>query len=196
MGFRDLHSFNLAMLAKQVWRLIANPDSLCAQILRAKYYPSGDILQAGLKSGSSFTWQSLVAGIQTFKRGCIWRVGNGNSIDIWRDPWIPSSADRKVMTQRGTAILTKVSELISQISGWWDEAIINSIFNPVDARRIFEIPLCTNGFENFISWHGNRNGCFSVRSAYHIEWRHQYNGQTCRSLVQGTSLNKPIWKIL
>lgn len=32
MGFRDLHAFNLAMLAKQSWRLINNPESLCAQV--------------------------------------------------------------------------------------------------------------------------------------------------------------------
>ena len=101
MGFRDLHSFNLAMLDKQVWRLIDDPNSLCAQILRAKYYPSGDILNAGPKAGSSFTWQSIVAGIQTFKRGCIWRIGNGDSVDIWKDPWIPSSPNRKIMTPRG-----------------------------------------------------------------------------------------------
>ena len=77
MGFRDLHSFNLAMLAKQCWRLIHNPDSLCAQVLGAKYYPDGNIMRAGPKNGSSFTWQSIFAGIQTFKRGCIWRVGTG-----------------------------------------------------------------------------------------------------------------------
>ena len=47
MGFRDLHSFNLAMLAKQVRILIDNPDSLCAKVLKAKYYPNGDILMAG-----------------------------------------------------------------------------------------------------------------------------------------------------
>jgi hypothetical protein len=38
MGFHDFHSFNLAMLAKKVWRLIDTPDSLCARVLRAKYY--------------------------------------------------------------------------------------------------------------------------------------------------------------
>ena len=45
MGFRDLHSFNLAMLAKQCWRLIQNPDSLCARVLSAKYYLDGNVLR-------------------------------------------------------------------------------------------------------------------------------------------------------
>ena len=43
MGFRNFHSFNLAMLAKQVWRLIKDPNSLCASVLRSKYFPNGDI---------------------------------------------------------------------------------------------------------------------------------------------------------
>jgi hypothetical protein len=54
IDFRDFHSLNLAMLAKQVWRLINEPDLLCAQVLRAKYYPHGDILKVGPKGGSSF----------------------------------------------------------------------------------------------------------------------------------------------
>lgn len=32
LGYRDFHSFNLAMLAKQAWRLFTNPDSFCAKI--------------------------------------------------------------------------------------------------------------------------------------------------------------------
>jgi hypothetical protein len=114
------------MLAKQVWRLIDSPNSLCARILKAKYYPNGDILKSGPKAGSSFTWQ--MAGIQTFKRGHIWRVGNGESIHTWRDPWLPASSDRRVMTPRGDCILTKVSELIDPITGSWDEPLITSIF--------------------------------------------------------------------
>ena len=77
MGFRDLHAFSVAMLAKQSWRLLTHLDTLCAHVLRAKYYPDGNLLMAGPKKGTSFTWQSIVAGLQTFKRGHIWRVGDG-----------------------------------------------------------------------------------------------------------------------
>jgi hypothetical protein len=116
MGFRDFHSFNLAMLAKQVWRLVNEPESLCAQVLCAKYYPHGDILKAGPKSGSSFTWQSVISSLATFKRGYIWRVGDGEKINIWTDPWIPSSPNKRIISSRGGAVYTKVSELINPIS--------------------------------------------------------------------------------
>jgi hypothetical protein len=77
MDFRDFHSFNLAMVGKQVWRLINVPESLCAQVMRSKYYLDGDILKAGPKAGSSLTWQSILACVTTFKQGYVWRFGNG-----------------------------------------------------------------------------------------------------------------------
>jgi hypothetical protein len=43
MGFRDLKLFNQALLARQAWRLIAFPDSLCARLMKAKYYPAGEL---------------------------------------------------------------------------------------------------------------------------------------------------------
>jgi hypothetical protein len=55
IGFRDIHCFNLALLAKQAWRLITESDSLCAEVLRVKYYPTGDLLNAEMKKGGSFT---------------------------------------------------------------------------------------------------------------------------------------------
>ena len=48
LGFRDIHCFNLAMVAKQAWRHLENPDSLCATTLRVKYFYDGDLLDAKL----------------------------------------------------------------------------------------------------------------------------------------------------
>jgi hypothetical protein len=68
MGFCDLHCFNQAMLAKQCWRLLSDPESLCAQVLRVKYYADGDLINAVLKKSFSFTWQSIMAGLKRLTR--------------------------------------------------------------------------------------------------------------------------------
>jgi hypothetical protein len=168
MGFRDLQSFNLSMLAKQVWRLLSEPDSLWARVLRVKYYPNGRLLNANPKSGSSFTWQSILAWLDCFKKGCIWRVGDGSKIDIWKDNWIPSSHNLKIMTPRGTNIITRVSDLINPANDTWDEDLIQDIFWPIDAHRIMQIPL-TPEREDFVAWHYNKVGLFSVWSAYYCQ---------------------------
>ena len=163
MGFRDLHCFNQAMLAKQCWRLLSDPESLCAQVLRAKYYPDGDLINAVVKKGSSFTWQSIMSSLKTFRRGCLWRIGDGATTNIWTDHWVPSSPTRMVSTPRGACILTRVEQLISPINGEWDEELIREIFWPVDVERILQIPLPNHGQPDFIAWVPNKSGCFSVK---------------------------------
>ena len=69
MGFRNLQAFNLAMLAKQGLRLISNPNSLVAQLYKAKYYPHGDVSNAKLGSSPSYTWRSIFNGLEVVRRG-------------------------------------------------------------------------------------------------------------------------------
>ncbi|KAM1657775.1 hypothetical protein COP2_047342 [Malus domestica] len=40
LGFRNLHAFNLGLITKQAWKLQTEPNSLVAQVFRAKYFPS------------------------------------------------------------------------------------------------------------------------------------------------------------
>ena len=105
---------------------------MCATVLRAKYYPDGNLLKAGPKKGSSFTWQSIIAGLRTFMRGHIWRVGTGANINIWEDHWVPSSPNRKVITVKGQKLLQNVDDLIDPFTGKWDEALIRDNFIWVD----------------------------------------------------------------
>jgi hypothetical protein len=55
LGFKDLRLFNQAMLARQAWRLIQFPDSLCARLLKAKYFPRGNLVDTAFCSNASAT---------------------------------------------------------------------------------------------------------------------------------------------
>jgi hypothetical protein len=59
LGFRDLHAFNMAMLSKQAWRILTEPELLCARVLAAKYFLEGDILKAKPRRNISYTWRSI-----------------------------------------------------------------------------------------------------------------------------------------
>ena len=46
-----------------------NPNSLVAQICKARYYPHRDIFRAKLGSNPSYTWRSIMKGMEAVKRG-------------------------------------------------------------------------------------------------------------------------------
>jgi hypothetical protein len=83
MGFKDMRIFNQALLARQAWRLLQNPESLCAQVLRAKYYPTGNLIDTVFSGNASSTWHAIEYGLELLKKGVIWRIGNGASVRIW-----------------------------------------------------------------------------------------------------------------
>lgn len=53
----------------QAWRLQDNPTSLCARVLKAKYFPNCEMINADWKKGASYTLQSIMEGLQRFARG-------------------------------------------------------------------------------------------------------------------------------
>lgn len=62
MGFKDLKLFNQVLLDKQAWRLLMFRDSLCAQVLKAKYYLGGNLLDMVPFGTTSQTWRVLSTG--------------------------------------------------------------------------------------------------------------------------------------
>jgi hypothetical protein len=167
LGFRDAYAFNIAMLAKQSWRLLWNPNSLCAKILKAKYFRDGDVLGAQPREGMSYTWRSILKGLELLKKGVIWRVGNGENIRIWEDPWLPCGITRKPITPRRGIILSKVSDLIDPVNEDWDKELIQATFWPEDVPKIIAIPVHLE-MEDVLAWHYDSKGLFSVKTAYRL----------------------------
>jgi ribonuclease HI len=124
----------------------------------------------------------------------VWRVGNGEKINIWQDPWIPSSPNGKIITPRGAAVYTKVSDLIDPITEQWDSEILEALLSPVDVHRILQIPLHNRGFEDFIAWRFTKHGKYTVRSGYHVQWRHRFGASAGQLALPGSSALNPVWK--
>jgi hypothetical protein len=146
----------------------------CASILKAKYFPDCHILEAKPCDNMSYTWRSILHGLYRVKKVVVWRVGDGETINIWNDPWMPRAWCRMVSTPRGDNILSKVGDLISPITGQWDQQLVWDTFLNQDAQMILNMPL-REGAVDFLAWHFDPKGLHTVRSAYKLYMENMLN---------------------
>ncbi|XP_050259095.1 uncharacterized mitochondrial protein AtMg00310-like [Quercus robur] len=71
MGFKEIEKFNDALLAKQVWRLINNPTSLCHRVFKARFFLDCSILEARESTVGSYAWKSLLSARDVIRQGMI-----------------------------------------------------------------------------------------------------------------------------
>lgn len=196
IGFRDMHLFNLALLARQGWKLVQNPESLCARVLKSKYYPKDDILDTVFSSGASPVWRGIEQGLELLKKGLIWRVGNGKSIQIQRDQWIPRNEGLKSAKFIRRSRLRWVNQLINSESKEWDKELIENIFFPFDAEEILKIKIPTAKVDDCIAWHYEKTGLFTVRSAYKLAASLNRNSAVDASSSISGAGNRSIWDVI
>jgi hypothetical protein len=194
LGFRDVRLFNQALLAKQAWRLIERPNNLCARVLKAKYYPNGELLDMAFPTIQSPTWRAILHGLELLKQGVCWQIGRGSSVRIWRDPWIPRGRTRRPIGKRRPCRLKWVSQLIDESCMEWKEEVVREYFRAPDTQLILNIRLPSNPVDAFVSWFYEKNGLFSVRSAYKVAKdlmeEEKGGGQSSSRNQEG----RPIWK--
>jgi hypothetical protein len=62
---------------------VQDPNSLVAQVLKAKYFPHGSFLSSELGNRPSFVWKSLFSAKELLQEGLVWRIEDGKCIKIW-----------------------------------------------------------------------------------------------------------------
>ncbi|XP_023878442.1 uncharacterized protein LOC111990905 [Quercus suber] len=157
------------MLAKQAWRILTNSSSLVVRVLKARYFPTGNLLNAKLGSSLSYSWRSIHSNLEIIRCGTRWIVGNGKQIHIWEDRWLPTPSTYKAISpQNHNTEFPMVSSLVDLDTKWWKTDVLRSTFLPFEVEIILKIPLSHNLPEDKLIWVGNKKGEFAVKSAYHI----------------------------
>lgn len=167
LGFRNLEAYNLAMLAKQGWKLITTPNTLSSRILKAKYFPNKDFMETSLGSNPSFIWRSIWSSQTILAKGLRWKIGEGQHIKIWTHPWLRDPTNFYIQTPyTSLEYVTYVMDLIIPETKQWNRGLINDIFAPRDVVEITNIPLNPLLSKDERIWHFSRNGNYTVKSGY------------------------------
>ncbi|XP_075636695.1 uncharacterized protein LOC142608925 [Castanea sativa] len=169
MGFQDLRSFNLAMLAKQGWQMLQDQNSLLSKCFKAKYFPICSFMEVVDYPNSSYIWKSVLAAQQVLKKWCYWRAGTGSKIRVMEDKWIPNRPTNKIIFPTEYKEWEwRVSDLIDWRVHQWDRERIYMIFDQFDAEAILRIPLSRRQVQDKMVWMYCRNGIYTVKSGYHV----------------------------
>jgi hypothetical protein len=186
MGFRDPKLFNLALLGKHGWRLLTDPNAICARVLKGRYYSNSEFMAATAPTNSSATWQAIIDGREALQLGLVKRIGDGSSVSVWQDSWIPGIRNLRPSIQTGDEEINKVAELIDPTTGSWKIVLIRRNFILSEADTILNIPLRRGGREDFWAWSLENSlentGIYSVKTAY----RSLVNRNEQRALDEGT----------
>ncbi|XP_058008112.1 uncharacterized protein LOC110638724 [Hevea brasiliensis] len=163
LGFHRLCKFNLALLAKQGWRLLSFLQSLVARIYKARYYLSYTFLEANVGHNPSFIWRSVWACQSVLKLGCVRRIGNGVDTRIWGDPWLANVSFPYIRTPN-TSRMDDVCacDLMLRNPRSWNLNLLSSIFNDHDLSLICNIPLVSRECLDCWYWKWDRKGVYSI----------------------------------
>ena len=91
-------------------------------------------------------------------------MGDGKSIRIFQNAWLPNSNVGRILFHKGVLALTAtIDGLIDPNSGWWNLGLIDQCFYPPDTQNIISLPFCITHQTDTFVWPVERNGSYSVK---------------------------------
>ena len=192
MGFKDLTAFNLAMLGKQGWIFLTEPDSLVSRIYKAQYFPSQSYLTSNLGHNPSYVWRSILKARFIVNGGARWCIGTCSSISILNESWLLNGGhiDGNIIGANFVRGFS-VSSLMNTSSKGWNQEVIQQVFSSDIADSILRTPLLDQVREDNLIWKAAKNGLYSVKSAYRLCMEQLVDV----SHLQGPVYSSGIWRL-
>ncbi|CAN6873757.1 unnamed protein product, partial [Brassica oleracea] len=197
LGFRDFRNFNLALLAKQLWRLIQHPTSLLARVLKGRYFRLSTGVDVTRASSPSYVWRSLMAAQPLLKAGLRRSIGTGNNTMVWSDHWIPDVKPRPAIPCCPSLNPNlRVCDLIDPLSHDWNPPLLHQLLSPRDIPLIQSLRLPRSHRPDNYNWAFTKFGAYSVQSGYTLAMEMDTNrAPPLVSEPSTTSLKAKVWSI-
>jgi hypothetical protein len=172
---------------------ITKPDSLLSKVLKAKYFPKSDFLHAKPSHNMSYTWSSILKASWIFKNGGLWKIGNGESINVWHDNWLPEQVGHTIWSVEDKRAPQKLVKdlIILPISKTWNNNLVNHLFLPFEANQIMNIPIINTIYLDKFYWPNTKDEVYTVRSWYQFiqEWKQRNYDPSNSNPIE----TNPIW---
>ncbi|CAL8157237.1 unnamed protein product [Prunus armeniaca] len=158
---QETANMNRALLAKIGWRMRTRDQGHELKFMKGN-------TPGVSKQDCSATWRSVLYGVELLRKGMVWRVGNGDKVNFWKDHWV---ADLPLLhyagVQSGIYLDCKVSNFFKE--GWWDVEKLRTVLDEDMVQKITCFPV---GFEGKSQdahiWRPTSNGIFTVKSAFQL----------------------------
>lgn len=117
---------------------------------------------------ASWAWHSILAGRNVLEKGLCWSVGDGISINFWRDPWIPDLPNFKLSSDAPLEAWedARVGEFIFNNS--WELSAISHWISGTELNAIKNVQFPCRSRPDELKWCFNVDGEYSVKSGYVI----------------------------
>jgi hypothetical protein len=167
LGFSTAKKFNEALLAKLTWFVASKRVSPCIAALRSKYKVKDDWLKADPCKYASNFWKAIERLKSLINKGACFLVGDGASIDVWKEPWVPWLHNFTPIPKSESFlnIPLKVADLIDEDTRRWNLAVLIELFDANSVGAILKIVLPHTPKPDKLIWVLNSKGNFTVQSA-------------------------------
>ncbi|KAL2929163.1 hypothetical protein RDABS01_034574 [Bienertia sinuspersici] len=143
---------------------------------------------AGRGFDPSFAWRSLWGAKSLLLEGLKWRVGDGRSIRVWDEAWLPGNSSSIVPTPNlNSSPELMVCNLINSESGKWDIEALRLHFTEADVHAILDVPLVYPLTKDMRFWWPTHDGIYTVKSGY-------WFGVLGPEMYQQGYLRDEVWK--
>jgi len=163
LGIRSIKDCNKASMLKYIWILFTDKESLWCRWIHSNFLKKHNFWVAQQPSMCAWSWKKILQLRGPFRQSFGWEVGNGHSISLWFDNWLPSGplhlqVPEHFVSDSDVPTKATVAFLYSHTGGSCKRCLEDLGFS---------FPSLSASNDRFV-WHQHASGSFSVASAWNF----------------------------